>query len=60
MELKKRWKKAMPENSLDTEDAPKDVISAMQEPLVTPWWTIASLEQFATKHLNFLLLMAKA
>ena len=72
-ELKKGWKKivravwkkvrgteVMPENLLDSEDAPKDVTQAMQEPLVTRWWTIGSLAQFATKYLDFLLLMAKA
>ncbi len=50
----------MPENLLDSEDAPKDVTQAMQEPLVTRWWTIGSLAQFATKYLDFFLLMAKA
>jgi hypothetical protein len=73
MELKKGWKKIvravwkklrrteiMPENLLDTEDAPKDVTQAMQEPLVTRWWTIGLLAQFASKYLDFLLLMAKA
>jgi hypothetical protein len=72
-ELKKGWKKivravwkkvrgteAMPDNLLDSEDAPKDVTQAMQEPLVTRWWTIGSLAQFATKYLDFFLLMAKA
>jgi hypothetical protein len=43
----------MPENLLNAEDAPKDVTQAMQEPLVTRWWTIGSLAQFATKYLNF-------
>jgi hypothetical protein len=73
MELKKGWKKivravwkkirgteVMPENLPNTEDAPKDVTQAMQEPLVTRWWTIGSLAQFASKYLDFLLLMAKA
>jgi hypothetical protein len=59
MELKKGWKKivravwkklrrteVMPGNLLDTEDAPKDVTQAMQEPLVTRWWTIGSLAQY--------------
>jgi hypothetical protein len=50
----------MPENLLDTEDALKDVTQAMQEPLVTRWWMIGSLAQFASKYLDFLLLMAKA
>jgi hypothetical protein len=59
------WKKlcgteVMPENSLDTEDALKDVTQVIQEPLVTRWWTIGSLAQFASKYLDFLLLMAKA
>jgi hypothetical protein len=72
-ELKKGWKKivrevwkkvygteVMPENLLDSADAPKDATQAMQEPLVTCWWTIGSLAQFATKYLDFFLLMAKA
>ena len=72
-ELKMGWKKivravwkkvrgteVMPDNLLDSEDAPKDVMKAMQEPLVTRWWTIGSLAQFATKYLDFFLLMAKA
>jgi hypothetical protein len=70
-ELKRGWKKivravwknvygteAMPNNLLDSEDAPKDVTQAMQEPLVTRWWTIGSLAQFSTKYLDFFLLMA--
>jgi hypothetical protein len=50
----------MPDNLLDSEDAPKHLTQAMQEPLVTRWWTIGSLAQFATKYLDFFLLMAKA
>jgi hypothetical protein len=51
----------MPENLLDeaSEDAPKNLTQAMQEPLVTRWWTIGSLALFATKYLNFFLLMGK-
>jgi hypothetical protein len=73
MELKKGWKKivravwkklrgteVMPENLLDTKDAPKDVTQAMQEPLVTRWWMIGSLAQFVSTYPYFLLLMAKA
>jgi hypothetical protein len=58
---KVRGKETMPENLVDTEDAPNDVTQAMQEPLVTRWWTIGSLAQFASmKYVEFFLLMAKA
>lgn len=50
----------MPENLLDSLDALKDVMQAMQESLFTWWWTIGSLEKFATKYLDSFLLMAKA
>lgn len=73
-ELKTRWKKivragwkkvrgteVMPESLLDSEDAPKDVMQAMQEQLIiTRWWMVGSLAQFATKYLAFFLLMAQA
>jgi hypothetical protein len=45
----------MPDNLLDAE-----VTSAAQEPLLTLWQTIGSLAHFATKCLDFLLLLAKA
>jgi hypothetical protein len=49
----------MPDNLLDSIEAPKDLIKAMQEPLVTRWWTIGSLAILTTKHLDFFLLLAK-
>jgi hypothetical protein len=70
--LKSRWKrvvglvwkkihanKQMPDNLLDSIEAPKALVKAMQEPLVTRWWTIGSLAILTTKHLDFFLLLAK-
>jgi hypothetical protein len=71
--LKARWKrvvksvwakthtrnKAMPEDLLDSIEAPKELLKAMQEPLITRWWTIGSLAILTTKHLDFFLLLAK-
>jgi hypothetical protein len=49
----------MPDDLLDSIEAPKDLVKAMQEPLVTRWWTIGSLAILTTKHLDFFLLLAK-
>jgi hypothetical protein len=71
--LKSRWKRVvklvwaktnatqeeMPDDLLNSIDAPKDLLKAMQEPLVTRWWTIGSLAILTTKHLDFFLLLAK-
>jgi hypothetical protein len=71
-DIKTRWKKIvrtvwkkvrgtekMPENLLDSEDAPKHLMQVMQEPIITRWWTMGSLAIFAAKYLHFFLLMAK-
>jgi hypothetical protein len=49
----------MPVDLLDSVEAPKDLVKAMQEPLVTRWWTIGNLAILTTKHLDFFLLLAK-
>ena len=71
-ELKGRWTKAvravwkkvygeeMPDDALDAvEDIPKDLLKAMQEPLITRWWTIAVLACKARRYLVFFVKMAK-
>ena len=70
--LKSRWKRVvglvwkkihaneqMPDDLLDSIEAPKDLVKAMQEPLVTRWWTIGSLAILTTKHLALFLLLTK-
>ncbi len=70
--LKSRWKRVvglvwqklhtsneqMPDELLNSIEAPKDLMKAMQEPLVTRWWTIGSLAILTTKHLDFFLLLS--
>jgi hypothetical protein len=72
-ELRPRWKRVvkllwakthtqqdeMPDDLLNSTDAPKDLLKAMQEPLITRWWTIGSLAILTAKHLDFFLLVAK-
>jgi hypothetical protein len=72
-ELRPRWKRVvklvwakthaegeeMPENLLNSTEAPKNLLKAMQEPLVTRWWTIGSLAILAASHLQFFKLLAK-
>jgi hypothetical protein len=72
-ELRPRWKRIvklvwakthetqeeMPADLLHSIDAPKDLLKAMQEPLVTRWWTIGSLALLTAKHLQFFMLLAK-
>jgi hypothetical protein len=58
------WKKIhaneqMLDDLLDSIEAPKDLVKAIQELLVTRWWTIGSLAILTTKHLDFFLLLAK-
>jgi hypothetical protein len=70
--LKSRWKRVISlvwkqintqeqilVDLLISADAPKDLVKAMQEPLVTRWWTIGSLAILTTKQLAFFLLLAK-
>ncbi len=49
----------MPDVRLNSIEAPKDLMKAMQEPLVTRWWTIGSLAILTTKHLDFFLLLSR-
>jgi hypothetical protein len=49
----------MPEDLLNSTDAPNDLLKAMQEPLITRWWTIGSLAILLSTHLEFFLLLAK-
>jgi hypothetical protein len=70
--LKSRWKRVvglvwkkihaneqMPDDLLDSIEAPKDLVKAMQEPLLTLCWTIGSLAILTTKHIDFFLLLVK-
>jgi hypothetical protein len=43
----------MPDDLLDSIKAPKDLVKAMQELLVTRWWTIDSLAILTSKYLDF-------
>jgi hypothetical protein len=57
------WTKVNGSNMPDlirTLEPPKDLTLAMQEPLITPWWTIGCLAALASKYLLFFLTMAKA
>jgi hypothetical protein len=72
-ELRPRWKRVvklvwaktheaneeMPADLLDSIEAPKDLLKAMQEPLVTRWWTIGSHAILTANHLQFFMLLAK-
>jgi hypothetical protein len=65
-ELKGRWAKAvkaiwkgMFPNEVMPDDFAKDLLKAMQEPLITRWWTIAVLACKARKYLPFFIKMAK-
>jgi hypothetical protein len=74
-ELKGRWSKAakavwkkeqqegaetMLEDAFDfAEEIPLDLLKAMQEPLITRWWTIAVLACKAQRYLPFFVKMAK-
>jgi hypothetical protein len=49
----------MPKDLLNSIEAVKDLMKAMQEPLITHWWTIGSLAILTTKHIKLLLLLAK-
>jgi hypothetical protein len=49
----------MPLDLLNSTAPPKDLLKAMQEPLITRWWTIGSLAILTAKHLQFFLLLAK-
>ncbi len=52
----------MPDNVFDAateEDIPLDLLKAMQEPLITRWWTIAVLATKAQRYLPFFIKMAK-
>jgi hypothetical protein len=49
----------MPDNVLNSVNAPKDLLKAIQELLVTRWWTIGSLAILTAKHFDFFLLLAK-
>jgi hypothetical protein len=49
----------MPKDLLDSIKAPKDLLKAIQEWLITCWWTIGSLAIGTNKHLKFFLLLAK-
>jgi hypothetical protein len=72
-ELKGRWSKAvkaiwkkmvgdelMPNNVFNTSKwIPQDLLKAMQEPLITRWWTIAVSACKAQRYLPFFVKMAK-
>jgi hypothetical protein len=72
-ELQLRWKRViklvwvkkhaegeeMPSNLLHLLEAPQDLLKAMQEPLVTRWWTIGSLTILVATYLKFFSLLAK-
>jgi hypothetical protein len=49
----------MPDDLLYLIKAPKDLLKAMQEPLITCWWTIGSLAILTAKHLQFFMLFTK-
>jgi hypothetical protein len=49
----------MPDDLLNSVNAPKDMLKAMQERLVTLWLTIGSLAILTSKHLDFFFLLAK-
>ena len=49
----------MPDDLLNSTEAPKNVLKAMQAPLLTCWWTIGSLAILAASHLQFFKLLAK-
>jgi hypothetical protein len=49
----------MPDELLNSIEAPKDLMKAMEEPLVTRWWTIGSLAILTTKRLDFFLILSR-
>jgi hypothetical protein len=49
----------MPDELLNSIEAPKDLMKAMQDPLVTRWWTMGSLAILTTKHLDFFSLLSR-
>jgi hypothetical protein len=71
--LKSRWRRVvglvwqklhtsdeqMPDELLNSIEAPKDLMKAMEEPLVTRWWTIGSLAILTTKRLDFFLILSR-
>jgi hypothetical protein len=50
----------MPDDLFTSVDPPKNLLQAMQEPLITRWWTIGSLAALAAKYLKFFTVLAQA
>jgi hypothetical protein len=57
---RKIYESQMPDDLFTSVDAPKNLLQAMQEPLITRWWTIGSLAALAAKYLKFFKLLAQA
>jgi hypothetical protein len=49
----------MLEDAFAVDEIPRDLLKAMQEPLITRWWTIAVLAVKAQRYLPFFIKMAK-
>jgi hypothetical protein len=59
--VKAIWKKLHGDETFDSlKGMPKDLLKATQEPLITRWWTTATLALKARRHLPFFVKMAKA
>ncbi len=57
---KQTYESEMPDDLFTSVDPPKNLMQAMQEPLITQWWTIGTLAALASKYLKFFKIMAQA